>query len=113
MAKLLYPLGLVTILFSLLLRTVSGVTLDQLFVVHSGGSNGGCDAYFNQASKTGTLDDWLDEINFSLATAIDSLDSYNQDIRVRRALWIFFGIRNAGRASKNAQVDIDKISSTC
>jgi hypothetical protein len=112
MAKLLFPLGVVTALLSVLLCTVSGVTLDQLFVVQSGGTEGGCDKYFNQAAKDGTLDDWLDEINFSLATAIDKIDEYNQDIRVRRALQTFFGIHNRPKPSAAAQAIINKIART-
>jgi hypothetical protein len=82
------------VLLSVLFCTVSGVNLDDLFVVQSGGSDGGCDKYFNQASKTGTLDDWLEEIGFSLQVAIEKLDigEVNQDIKIRRALFTFFKV---------------------
>lgn len=115
MAKLFFPLSLAAVLLSALLCTVSGVTLDQLFAVQSGGSNGGCDKYFNQASKDGTLDDWLEEINFSLAVAVDKIDvdEYNQDIRIRRALRTFFGVPNRGKATGNTAAMIEKIACTC
>jgi hypothetical protein len=113
----LFSLGLVTVLLSLCLRTVlSDVTLDQLFIVHSGGSNGGCDGYFDQTTKKGPLDDWLDEINFSLTTAIDRLAKYddndNDGVMVRRAVQIYFGIRNQGKARGNAKTALDNIIRT-
>ncbi|KAI2471680.1 hypothetical protein F4781DRAFT_90224 [Annulohypoxylon bovei var. microspora] len=110
MAKLHFPLGLVTVLLCVLLCTVSAVTLDQLFVVQSGSTDSGCDMYFDQASKEGTLDEWLDEINYSLSTAIDIMDLYNQDVRIRRAVSTFFGVRNQGKASTAAAATIQKIS---
>ncbi|KAI0837650.1 hypothetical protein F5Y06DRAFT_270974 [Hypoxylon sp. FL0890] len=112
MAKLLFLLCLVTIILCVLSPTNSSVTLDQLFIVQSGGADGGCDKYFNQASKDGTLDDWLEEINLSLATVFEKIELgvYNQDIRVRRAFESFFGVRNRGKASENAQQTIKKIS---
>lgn len=115
MLKLPFPLGLITALLSVLICTVSGVTLDQLFVVNKGGTDSGCDKYFNQASKDGTLDDWLDEINLSLSTAIDNVDInvYNQEPKVRRALAVFFGIRNQGKAKGNTAARVQKISGTC
>lgn len=111
MAKLFFPFGLVPVLLGVLLRTVSAqVTLNQLFVVQRGANDGGCDRYFDQTTHTGTLDDWLDEINFSVAAAIDAIDQYDQDVRVRRAIQAFFGIRNQGRASANTRAKVQKIS---
>lgn len=113
MAKLLFPLGLVTALFGIYFRTVSGLSLNDLFIVQSGATDGGCDNYFDQASESGILDDWHDEITYALATAIDRIDTYNQDIKVRRALKIFFDIPSQGRASGARLDDIEKIASTC
>ncbi|KFY91794.1 hypothetical protein V500_04460 [Pseudogymnoascus sp. VKM F-4518 (FW-2643)] len=108
MAKFLFPLGLVTVL-SVLFRSVSGLSLNDLFIVQSGSTNGGCDTHFNQAAESGTLDDWHTEITYALDLVVNRLDTYDQDIKVRRALQIFFSIRNQGRASANARADIDNI----
>ncbi|KAI1345752.1 hypothetical protein F5Y01DRAFT_322793 [Xylaria sp. FL0043] len=110
MPKFFLRLSLSAVLLSVLLRKAFCVTVDQLFVVQSGASNGGCDKYFDQVKKDGILDNWVEEINFSLSTAIDGLDLYNQDIRIRRAVQTFFGVRNRGKASNNAQQAIDKIA---
>jgi hypothetical protein len=96
MAKLCFPLGLFVVLLSVLSSNVSGIpTLDQLFTIQSGGSNGGCDAYFDQATKTGTLNNWLIEINYALDTAIKAIDNY--DPKVQTALTAFFGIKSAAK----------------
>lgn len=58
-----------TALLSFLSRTVSGLSFNDLFIVQSEGSNGGCDAYFNQAAGSGILDGWHTEIIYALATA--------------------------------------------
>ncbi|OBT97835.1 hypothetical protein VE01_04980 [Pseudogymnoascus verrucosus] len=109
MARLLFPLGLVTALLIFLFRTVSGLSLNDLFIVQSGSTDGGCDTHFNQAAESGTLDDWHTEITFALDLVVNRLDTYDQDIKVRRALQIFFGIRNNGKASAPARVEIDEI----
>ncbi|KAL7943681.1 hypothetical protein V8C42DRAFT_358930 [Trichoderma barbatum] len=97
MAKLSFPLGLVAVLISTILPTVSGITLNEVFIVHSGGSNGGCDQYFNQVDGSGTLDEWLEEINFSLSAAINAIDEYQNDPKVRKALNTFFGITSKNK----------------
>ncbi|KAI1474618.1 hypothetical protein F4774DRAFT_429661 [Daldinia eschscholtzii] len=114
MAKPLLPLGLATVLLCLLLRTVSGVSvnLNDLFVVHAGATKSGCDTYFNQKNGDGTLDDWLEEINYSLSTAIDKIDQkYNREKSIRMAIQTFFGIRNDGRARGDIKVKVDNLSS--
>lgn len=116
MAKLLFPLGLVTVLLSIILRPVLGVTLDQLFKVWPGVRNGGCDAYFDRGTKEGILDEWLEEINFALASAIDSIEQYNQSPRVRKALNVWFGIHNGGKLSDNdieTRAKVQWVSGAC
>lgn len=111
MAKFLFPLGLITVL-SVLFRAVSGLSLNDLFIVQSGSTDGGCDTHFNQVAESGTLDDWHTEITYALDLVVNRLDTYDQDVKVRRALQIFFSIRNQGRASANARADIDNIIGT-
>ncbi|KAI0181024.1 hypothetical protein GGR52DRAFT_577682 [Hypoxylon sp. FL1284] len=108
MAKL--SLRLVTVLLSFLLRTALGVTLDQLFVIRGGTSNSGCDNYFDPTTKEGTLNDWHEEIIYSVAAAIDGIDRYRQEPAVRKALVSFFGIPNRARPTPKNQERIDKIA---
>jgi hypothetical protein len=115
MAKLFSRLSLAVVLLIILFSTVSGVNLDDIFILQPGKTYGGCDDYFNQTTKKGTLDDWLEEINLSLATAIDMLDvrQYNQDIRIRRALKAFFEVPNRGKATAKVEERLNQIASTC
>ncbi|KAI1470384.1 uncharacterized protein F4812DRAFT_456392 [Daldinia caldariorum] len=111
MAKLVFPLGLVSILFCLLLQNVqvaSAVSLTDIFVVQDGPDKGGCDAYFDQSKGTGTLDDWHEEIIYSLTDTIDQVDKhYSTDARIQKAIQTFFGINPK---DKDAQKNVKKIN---
>jgi hypothetical protein len=115
MAKLSFPLFLVVVLLNVLFCTVSGVTLDEVFVVHPGRTHGGCDDYFDQTTKKGTLDDWLQETISSLQVAVQKLniDQVRQDIKIRRVLNMFFNVPNRKPVSANAQNMIETIVGTC
>ncbi|KAI1807190.1 hypothetical protein F4811DRAFT_567043 [Daldinia bambusicola] len=110
MAKLVFPLGLVSILFCLLLPTVqvvSAVSLTEIFVVQDGSNKGGCDTYFDQVTNTGTLDAWHEEIIYSLTDAINNLDkSYSKDVKIQQAIRTFFGISSK---DKNVKTKVKKI----
>ncbi|RWA13178.1 hypothetical protein EKO27_g1887 [Xylaria grammica] len=94
MAKIPFLLGLT------LLSRIVAVEIDDVFTVHPGPRDGGCD------EQLGTLDQWLSEAIESVDTALLAIDDYNQDIRVRRSMSIFFGIANSGRlGSTGARVN--------
>lgn len=88
--------GPVAVLLHLLsvLRIVSALNLGDLLTVQPGGSNGGCDAYYDAADPDGTvLDNWQTESIYSISAAIDAIvNGYTTDVRVRRAMMIYFGI---------------------
>ncbi|GAW12854.1 hypothetical protein ANO14919_022250 [Xylariales sp. No.14919] len=68
MAKIPFLLGLT------LLSRIVAVEIDDVFTVHPGPRDGGCD------ERLGTLDQWLSEAIESVDTALLAIDEYNQDI---------------------------------
>lgn len=110
MVRLFFPLGLIPVLLSGQLRTVSGATLDQLFIIASGSTNGGCDAYFDQNTKEGTLDKWLEELDYSTEVAFNAFENYKTDDRIKSALFTFFGIPIVQTPDAQEQAAIDHIS---
>jgi hypothetical protein len=79
-------IGLVT-----LLSYTFALEITDIFTVHDGSRDGGCDGYMQE------LDQWLGESSYSIATAVEALDRYAQDIRIRRSMSIFFGIYSVGK----------------
>jgi hypothetical protein len=91
MAKSSFLLCLITGLLAFLSRTIA-VEITDIFTVHSGTNDGGCDA------RAAVLDQWLSEGIESIDVALTAIDEYNQEIRVRRSMSSFFGIANSGPA---------------
>ncbi|KAH6856897.1 hypothetical protein B0I37DRAFT_351915 [Chaetomium sp. MPI-CAGE-AT-0009] len=96
MAKPFFLLGLIASLVVLLPCTIA-VDIDDIFTLEPNLSDedGGC------SSRAAALDQWLTEASYSLDTALNAIDDYNQDIRVRRSMSVFFGIANSGRLREN------------
>jgi hypothetical protein len=92
MAKHLFFLGLIASLFVLLPRTIA-VDIPDIFTLEPNLSDadGGCDG------RADELDQWLTESIYSIDAALNAIDSYNQDVRVRRSMSVIFGITNSGR----------------
>ncbi|KAK4038077.1 hypothetical protein C8A01DRAFT_48254 [Parachaetomium inaequale] len=85
MAKHSFFLGLVTGLLALLPCTIA-VEITDLFTVQPGARDGGCD------DRAAVLDQWLSEGIDSIDVALNAIDEYRQDPRVRRAMSVIFGI---------------------
>jgi hypothetical protein len=79
MARHSFLLDLVIGLVTLLSYTIA-LEITDIFTVHDGSRDGGCDGYMQE------LDQWLSESSYSIATAVEALDRYDQDIRIRRSL---------------------------
>ncbi|KAL2872835.1 uncharacterized protein BJX67DRAFT_20775 [Aspergillus lucknowensis] len=94
MAKHSFLLALITAYLVLLPCTVA-VDITDIFTVQPGSSDGGCD------DRAAVLDQWLSEGIESLDVALNAIDEYNQDIRVRRSMSVIFGISNSGPLRPN------------
>ncbi|KAL2802027.1 hypothetical protein BJX63DRAFT_438263 [Aspergillus granulosus] len=90
MAKRSFLLGLITGLLVLLPYTFA-VEITDIFTVQPGTREGGCD------DRAAVLDQWLSEGIESIDVALNAIDQYNQDARVRRSMSAIFGIANTGR----------------
>ncbi|ORY65780.1 uncharacterized protein BCR38DRAFT_511258, partial [Pseudomassariella vexata] len=86
---------------TLLSRTVA-IEITDIFTVQPGASDGGC------GDRVAQLDQSLSEGIESLDVALNAIDNYNNDIRVRRSLATIFGITNSGRL-RESRVTADAV----
>ncbi|KAK8080202.1 hypothetical protein PG997_008020 [Apiospora hydei] len=70
---------------------IADIDIKDIFTVQLGSGDGACDDI-----RMGLLDQWLTEITYSLDTALNSMDKYDGDLRVRRSMFKFFKIANKG-----------------
>ncbi|KAF6823627.1 hypothetical protein CMUS01_10598 [Colletotrichum musicola] len=102
MAKALFLPGLIAALLAFLTCTTTAVEITDIFSVEDGTRDGGCD------HRAAVLDQWLSETIGSIVEALNAIERYEQDIRVRRSMSAIFGIRNAGR--RTAAVNVVRAS---
>lgn len=99
MAGRSFLLGLITGLLAFPSYTTADVAITDIFTVQDGSRDGGCDG------RMAVLDQWLSESLFSVATALESLDKYDQLPKVRKAMSIFFGISGIGKLEPEPESD--------
>lgn len=110
MGNLSSLLVLITGLLALLPCAIA-LKITDIFTVQSGNQNGGCD------NRDTELEQWLSEAIDSIYYAVQALNTYDQDIRVRRAMSTIFGIANNGKLPGNQQSAryraFDEVRGTC
>ncbi|KAK0742157.1 hypothetical protein B0T21DRAFT_124691 [Apiosordaria backusii] len=91
MARISFLLGLTTCLLTLLPSTI-GVEIHEIFTLpRTGTTNGGC------GDRMNVLDQWLGESIRSVGVALDAINDYDNDARVRKSMAKFFRIHNGGK----------------
>ncbi|KAK3393388.1 hypothetical protein B0H63DRAFT_443635 [Podospora didyma] len=96
---------LTALLVTLLSCAINALTIYDIFTAQPGTTDGACD------SRAAVLDDWFTETSCSVVTALEAIDNYEQDIKVRRAVSAIFGISNGKLGKAGARRDgINKIT---